>query len=87
MIWPLGVCLLLSYLPSYQHKMATKYSFKMVACLILVALFLRLVDAALSKPSVPQVEIKVSDHDASSINPLTTIKGSKFFYSNNGSQL
>jgi hypothetical protein len=67
--------------------MATKYSFKMGTCLILVALFLRLVDAASSKPSVPQVEIKVSDNDTGSTNPLITIKGSKFFYSKNGSQL
>jgi hypothetical protein len=29
----------------------------------------------------------VSDNDTGSTNPLTTIKGSKFFYSKNGSQL
>ncbi|KAJ6094946.1 hypothetical protein N7467_002459 [Penicillium canescens] len=50
--------------------MATKLLFQMITCFILAAVFLRLVEAASSQPSVPQIEIK----------------GSKFFYSNNGSQ-
>jgi hypothetical protein len=67
--------------------MATKFSFQMIACLILAAVCLPLVDAASSKPSVPQIEIKVGAHNAGRINSLTIKQGSKFFYSNNGTQL
>ncbi|KAJ5320280.1 hypothetical protein PENANT_c010G08026 [Penicillium antarcticum] len=50
--------------------MTAKLPFQMITSFLLVALFLRLVDAASGRPRVPQIEIK----------------GSKFFYSNNGSQ-
>jgi hypothetical protein len=59
----------------------------MITCFILAAVFLRLVEAASSQPSVPQIEIKVGAHNTGRMNSLTIKQGSKFFYSNNGSQL
>ncbi|KAJ5747722.1 uncharacterized protein N7511_009418 [Penicillium nucicola] len=66
--------------------MATKLAMQMLTCFLFVAVFLRLVDAASGSASVPQIEIKVSAESLRGIQSLTIKQGSKFFYSNNGTQ-